>query len=154
MTHNTPEEQHSEVEGLVELRICTKTGVHTCRLGSIHLNEREKGILENYLTTHSAKVREDERERIRDTVNEEAKRSFYVGVEMWRNQAYKAFRTRIFNIVFGKPNDIRPCQFNCGNNLDWIVSNDDGDEFAVASAVQCGHCGQVNTSPQTDVTKN
>ena len=31
-------------------RICTKTGIHTCRLGSIHLNERDKVVLEDWLT--------------------------------------------------------------------------------------------------------
>jgi hypothetical protein len=35
--------------GWRELRVCHKQGVHTCRLGSIHLNERENGILQTYL---------------------------------------------------------------------------------------------------------
>ena len=72
-----------------------------------------------------------ERERIVTTVNEEAKRSFYVGKEMWRNDAYKAFRQRIFDVVFEKPCDIRPCQFACGYNMDWVKSNDEGNEYHV-----------------------
>ena len=50
---DTPEATgFSQVGGIKnDLRICNRTGVHTCRLGSIHLNEREALILNNYLTT-------------------------------------------------------------------------------------------------------
>lgn len=41
-----------------ELRICTRTGVHTCRMGSIHLHEREKAILEEYITTLRKEIEE------------------------------------------------------------------------------------------------
>ena len=41
------------------LKICTKTGIHTCRLGSIHLNERDKSVLEDYLTTLTTKHQEE-----------------------------------------------------------------------------------------------
>ena len=37
-------------ERIKKLRICNRKGIHTCRLGSIHLNEREAGILTEYLT--------------------------------------------------------------------------------------------------------
>ena len=40
------------------LRICSRTGVHTCRLGSIHLNEREAGFLKDYLAQKDAEVAE------------------------------------------------------------------------------------------------
>ena len=86
----------------------------------------------------------EERKRIKDIVNEETRTSFYVGVEMWRNDAYRLFRQRIFDVVFERPSDIRACQFDCGNNIDWIMSNDDGDEFCTAKNIQCGHCGKLN----------
>lgn len=38
---------------------------------------------------------------------------------------------------------LRPCQ-HCGEDVDWIVYDDDGVEFAQAYAVQCRECGQMN----------
>ena len=83
-------------------------------------------------------VRRDERERIRDTVNEDAKNSFYVGSEMWRNDTYRAFRKRIFDVVFAIPKVIQPCQFKCGNNIDWVVTDDDREYWQIAITIQCG----------------
>ena len=58
-------------ERIEKLRICNRKGIHTCRLGSIHLNEREAGILTEYLTQLEAERDEavaeaivNERERI------------------------------------------------------------------------------------------
>ena len=48
---DTPEAISRVGDNKKPLRICNKTGVHTCRLGSIHLNERESLILNDYLTT-------------------------------------------------------------------------------------------------------
>ena len=67
---DTPEATgFSQVGGIKnDLRICNRTGVHTCRLGSIHLNEREALILNNYLTTKDQEKEEAvraERERIK-----------------------------------------------------------------------------------------
>lgn len=54
-------------ERIEKLRICNRKGIHTCRLGSIHLNEREAGILTEYLTQLEA----DRDEAVRRAVEEE-----------------------------------------------------------------------------------
>lgn len=44
-----------------------------------------------------------------------------------------------------KKTQIENCQFKCGGKVDWMVCDDDGQNCARGLAVQCGHCGMLNT---------
>lgn len=71
---DTPEAFSRVGDNKKPLRICNKTGVHTCRLGSIHLNEREALILNDYLTTKDQEKEEAiraERARIVEIIKDE-----------------------------------------------------------------------------------
>jgi len=37
------------------------------------------------------------------------------------------------------------CEYNCGMTVDWMICDDDGENCHIASAVQCGYCGKLNT---------
>lgn len=69
---DTPEAFSRAGETKKNLRICNRIGVHTCRLGSIHLNEREALILNDYLTTKDQEKEEAiraERKKIIEFIN-------------------------------------------------------------------------------------
>lgn len=66
---DTPEATGRVGDNKKPLRICNKTGVHTCRLGSIHLNEREAKILTEHLTTKD----QEKEEAIAKARDQEAK---------------------------------------------------------------------------------
>ena len=76
-----------EAEEIEELRICTKTGIHTCRLNSIHLNEREKSILESYLHHQLQKAREEAYQECRGSAADNHPNTPYELPELypWKN---------------------------------------------------------------------
>ena len=54
------------VEEIKQPRICTRTGIHTCRLNSIHVNERDKIVLEEYLQAKDAEWADMMQEELKD----------------------------------------------------------------------------------------
>lgn len=49
-----------------ELKYCHRQGIHTCRLGSIHVNERDEEAIKLALTTSFEKGKEEGTELERD----------------------------------------------------------------------------------------
>ena len=66
-------------ERIEKLRICNRKGIHTCRLGSIHLNEREAGILTEYLTQLEA----ERDEAVRRAVEGAKKDALYIAQDVF-----------------------------------------------------------------------